>query len=131
MEKFKEKKIVNVLNKIGLSIFLLFPICLVLGLFINILLVVAFLAIPTAAIFVIPSQILSDKDKYTSEFLKYFRKRLQYVQTLEDLKEIRIEFESLAIEKGHYCIGYVVDVKRLHKEIIDKIEISEQFNTKQ
>jgi hypothetical protein len=69
--------------------------------------------------------------KKKPEFLKYFRKRLYYVKTLEDLKEIRIEFESLAIENGHYCIGYVVDVKQLHKEIIDKIEISEQFNTKQ
>lgn len=64
----------------------------------------------------------SKRDEYTSKFIKYIRLRLSEAYTKEELESLLREFGELAIEGGTYCLSYPVDLRRIHQEIITKID---------
>lgn len=64
----------------------------------------------------------SKRDEYTSKFIKYIRIRLSEAYTKEELESLLREFGELAIEGGTYCLSYPVDLRRIHQEIITKID---------
>jgi len=102
MEKFKEKKIVILLELISVYIFLASLLSLVLT-FVNIIFLGGFLiGVLITGVFIIISSSLSDKEKYTDDFLNYMRSLLKEAKTLEELKDIETIFISLAIKDIQY-----------------------------
>jgi hypothetical protein len=125
MEKFEEKKIVNILNLIGLSFFLLFLISVFLMVF-NSIFLIGFISLPVSALFIILASSLSNKGKYSEKFIHYMYGKINNCNTLMELKECLSEFEDLAIKDGMYDLKYPVDLRRIHEKLIFQIEILEK-----
>lgn len=127
MEKFKEKKIVNILDIIIVIGLILFLLCLFLMPFSKVF-GLGFLILPSMIPIILLSWYFSDKNKYTSELLKYMRNKLNTAKTLNDLKDIEKEFIYLAIENCSVSINlsYPTDLKNIHREILNKIDILEK-----
>lgn len=86
--------------------------------------------LPLSLIFGLTSKWISKKDEYTREFLKYMRKRIDDSFTLEGLKSVMREFEELAIEGRTYRLSFPSDLRRIHVELLNKIEILEKQQVK-
>jgi hypothetical protein len=122
MEKFKEKKIVNILDRITLSFLILLVLSFILLIFNDIFLFglsFLLLAVITNSI----SEMLSQKRKYTNDFISYIEEKIKEVSSLDDLEELLSEFENLSIENGVYILDYPNTLRELHKNILSKIEI--------
>lgn len=147
MEKFVEKKIVNVFKNIivvcavsmGLSLlfcFLLLSIGLafestrntlepILNTFMIILVSSPTLAMPFIAL----SSILSKKEKYTKEFIKYIRNKIDNSKSLTEFYEIQTEFKSIVLDdNGKVHLSNLQSLIDIKKEINYKIEILESIN---
>jgi hypothetical protein len=125
MEKFKEKKIVNILFTTAVSMFGLWIITLILSVF-NSIFLAGFLLIPVAALCLLIGSILSDSKKYSREFIDYMDNRINKAKTLHDLYDCLDEFQNLAIENNMYCLDYAHDLRKIHQKIISQIEILEK-----
>jgi hypothetical protein len=122
MEKFKEKKIVNILDRITLSFLILLVLSFILLIFNDIFLFGLFfllLAVITNSL----SEMLSQKRKYTNDFISYIGEKIKEVSSLDDLEELISEFQNLSIENGRYILDYPNIIRELHKNILSKIEI--------
>ena len=122
MEPFKEKKIVNILDTLAVITFFLFIACMILAIF-NDMFLLGILFIPLAALLIIISNILSDKDEYSIEFIDYMKNKLNNSSTLVELQNCLTEFENLATRDGMYDLKYPHDLRRMHEKIISQIEI--------
>jgi len=122
MEKFKERKIVNIAQIIIMIIGVSWLLSLFL-VFISDKFLLGFLLLPCAIPFLIISFCYSTRDKYTNEFLIYIRKKLNNASNLEELIAIEKEFLRLATEDKMYCLSYPVNLKQIHIEINSKIDI--------
>lgn len=129
MEKFKEKRIVNVLNNIGLSIFFCCMLSLVLAMF-NPYFLIGFLFFPLPLPFLLIASSLSKINKYSREFIAYMQGKLKSAETLEDLISIKKEFDYLAVENGVICLSYPVTMKEINHEIVSKIDILQKLSGK-
>jgi hypothetical protein len=129
MDRIKERKIVTVLSVIGASLMIIWLICLFLMIF-NLIFGVGFLLLPIAGVFLILANVFDKKDTYTSQFIRYMKCKLKDARTLEELKVILKEFEDLAIENNMYCLSYPVDIRKIHEEILYKIDILEKNENK-
>ena len=122
MEKFKEKRIVNICNTITLIIGIMWVLCLIIAIF-NHQFLLGFLLLPCCIPFIVMSSILSDKNKYASDFLVYIRGKLSKATTLDELIAVEKEFLHLATDGKMYCLSYPTDLRKIHNEINSKIEI--------
>ena len=127
MEKFKEKRIVNILNIIGTCMLVIFLIG-IFGMMFSPMFGLGFLAIPVGFICSVLASSISKKGKYTTEFLKYMKDKLQTASTLEDLILIRSEFYDLAVEGSQFCLSFPHDLRNIQREIENKIDILIKFN---
>ena len=127
MAKFVEKRIVKILSNISIGLILAFLLSLVLFLFNNVF-AYGFFLMPCAIPFLFLESLLSDKNKYTRDFLELYRYKLDNVKSLDDLYDIQSGFESIAVEDGIYCLSYKVSLKNMHQEILNKIEILESIS---
>jgi len=125
MEKFKEKKIVNILLTIAISMFGLWIITLILSVF-NKIFLAGFLLIPVATLCILIGSTLSDSKKYSREFIDYMNNRINKAKTLHDLYDCLDEFRNLAIENNMYCLDYAHDLRKIHEKIVFQIEILEK-----
>lgn len=125
MEKFKEKRIVKILNIITGVLMLSWLVGLLLVL-VSDKFLITFVLLPCILPFAITASVLSQKNKYTKEFLAHMREKLSKIRTLEELLEIKKEFEDLAIKDGVYYLSFPGDLKNIHQEIIYKIDILEK-----
>lgn len=128
MEKFKQKKIVIILDKILVVFAILFIVSFVLtfllentffiyGLLVSIIISFASIIISTR---------LSEKDKYTKDFLKYINSKIEKANTLQEYKDISSEFEYLAIEDKRYNLSFPNDLRYTHNRILNSIEALER-----
>lgn len=124
MEKFKEKRIVEVLDAICLVIMLIFLASLIIGIFYHAFLF-GFLLLPIVMIIIVISQSLSKKNEYTRGFIIYIKDKVKKAKSLDELNQILNEFESLAIEDGMICLSFPADIKIISRDLISKIEILE------
>ena len=122
MKKFKENKIASILSTIGVSLFLLWFVCLFLMIF-NMIFGIGFLLLPIAGIFIGISYTFSKRDEYTKTFLKYIDNKIYNSKNLEDLNSVLNEFETLAIENKLYCLSFPNDIRKRHEKIINQMEI--------
>ena len=122
MEKFKENRVAEIATNIGLGILVGWIIGMVIGVFYHPLLWSIFL-LPGALIAIVIALFFSTRNKYTSEFLKYMRAKIDSAVTLEELMGVSREFESLAIEDGMYILSYPQDLKDMHRDINSRIAI--------
>jgi len=126
MVKFKEKRIVIILDIISLII----SLCGIVSIFLLIfseMFLLGFLLIFCAIPFFVVSSWLSNKDEYTTEFLAYMRKKLDVAKTLDELLEIEKEFISLAIDGKLYCLSFPNDLRKIQQEINNKIDILQKI----
>lgn len=130
MEKFKEKKLVNILDIcVGVLAILAF-ISLILTVF-NLLFLGGFFGLMLLAVpFIVASKILSKKDEYTREFLKYMRDKLDKYSTLKEYNTLLQEFNNLAIKNNSYCLSFPVSVRKIHDEILIKIDALKKIENK-
>ena len=69
--------------------------------------------------------------KYTKDFIIKIKDMLNKCESLEDLEALRSYFEYQAINcDGIYRLSYPEDIRKIHIEIIHKIEILEKINNK-
>lgn len=129
MKKFKEKKIVNVLNIISLVLGLCWISSLVIGVFYHLFLF-GFLLLPIAVIPILLSDFLSDKNEYTRRFIAYIQNKIDDAETLDELKSIRWEFLELATKDKMYCLSFPVNLRYIHRDLNSKIEILEKQTNK-
>jgi ABC-type transport system involved in cytochrome bd biosynthesis fused ATPase/permease subunit len=128
MEKFKEKKIVIILDKILVVFAILFMLSFFLTLlfenifFIYVLLASLVISLSSRAI----SSRKSIKDKYSKEFLNYINGKIEKANTLNEFKDILSEFEELAIEDKRYNLSFPYDLKYTHNRILNSIEVLEK-----
>jgi len=126
MKEFKEKKIVEILNMIVVIIGILFILSLILAI-INYKFLLGFLLLPCCLPFIILSWYFSDINEYTDKFLKYIQFELKEATNLDSLYHIKKEFERLAIKDKKYCLSYPQVLRKIHAEILNKIDILEKF----
>lgn len=124
MEKFKEKRIVEIMNTIIAIIGLLFILSLLIGMFYHPFLF-GFLLLPISIIPILISKSLSKKDEYTREFISYIKCKVKKAKSLNELNQILNEFELLAIENNMICLSFPTDIKIIYRDLISKIEILE------
>jgi predicted membrane chloride channel (bestrophin family) len=122
MEKFKENRVAEISTNIGLCMFIGWIIGMGIGIFYHPFLWSIFL-LPVALIVIVIALFFSTRNKYTSEFLEYMRARIDSAVTLEEIKGVSREFESLAIEDGMYILSYPQDLKDIHRDINSRISI--------
>lgn len=127
MEKFKEKRSSEVLLVISVIMGILSLITFFIGLFTNSMIGLGILGLPISAILTFISKGLSTQDSYTREFLLYMRKKLKSAKTLEELYQIEKEFRELAIKDKMYNLSFPMDLRQIHQEINNKIEILEML----
>ena len=125
MEKFREKKIVNVLELIAISLFILGLICTIL-LFVHYIFLIGVIFFTIGALLVIVSSFISNKGKYSEKFIDYMNDKVSNSNNLFELKECLNEFEELAIKDGMYDLKYPYDLRRIHEKILYQIEILEK-----
>ena len=65
---------------------------------------------------------LSKRDEYTRQFLKYMRNKLNEAYTKKELYSLLGEFEELAMDGRLYGLSYPLELRRIHREIITKID---------
>ena len=127
MEKFKEKKIAELLQNATVVLIIMCPVSIVLLIFVNTnfayLLFVCFFGAVTATIL---GQLLSAKDKYTREFLSYIDTRIKNAYNIDDYKAILSEFESIAIEDKLFCLSFPQSLRYTHNRIKNSIEALER-----
>ena len=123
MEKFKEKKFIEISDIIGMLAFILMLVglllCLVSHYFIY--LVVLMFLIGFICAVIIGS--FSDKQKYTDQFIKYIEDKLSKANSLEDLLKVEKEFIDLSIEGRVYNLKNPEKLKTIHRKINAQIEI--------
>lgn len=124
MEKFKERRVVKIMDNISITIGLMFFLSLLIGMFYNPFLV-GFLLLPVSIIPILISKSLSKKNEYTREFMSYIKDKAKKAKSLDELNQILNEFESLAIEGNMICLSFPLDLKIIHRDIVSKIEILE------
>jgi len=107
MEKFKEKKIVIILDYIP-------SLCLKLGL-------IGLVILPITLPLILLSNLLSNKNKFIIDI----KLKLKDAKNLDDLKIIRDEFYT--VDNDTYCLSYK-NLKEIEQEIISKIEILEKMD---
>lgn len=128
MKKFKEKKIVITLGITSVIFAFLFMLSFALifvlkntffiyGLLVSI--IISFASIIT-------STLLSEKDKYTREFLKYINSKVEKANILQEYKDILSEFEYLAIEDKRYSLSFPNNLRYTHNRILNSIEALER-----
>jgi ABC-type bacteriocin/lantibiotic exporter with double-glycine peptidase domain len=126
MDKFKEKKIVNILNIIFVIMFSLFIVSFLLSI-LNPIFLVGILFIPICFIFSILANTLSDLRKYSIDFINYITNKLNKSSNLEELYDCLNEFKTLAISNGTYNLKYPHDLRKIHEKILSQIEILERL----
>jgi len=122
MKKFKEKKSVIVLHTIGAIFGIAFLISLFLSM-INTGFLWGMFTLLFALLFIVIGNSLSEKCKYSSEFIEYMNKMDAEAVTLSDLIQMKNVFEHLAIKDGMYDLKYPTDLRNIHARILNKIEI--------
>jgi hypothetical protein len=122
MEKFEEKKIVNILQTVSVVLFFLFLTSLLLTI-LNEVFVFGFLFIPLSFLFLTISKMISNKGKYSSQFIDYMENKVNNSSTIGELEDCLDEFNFLAIRNGMYDLEYPTDLRRIHQKIINQIEI--------
>lgn len=129
MKKFKEKRIVKILDMVSVIIGLCWIVLSPIGIFYHPFLL-GFLLLPIAVIPILISFTLSDRDTYTRLFIGYMENKVQNAITLEDLKSIEREFLDLAVEGTMYCLSFPINLKNIHRDIHSKIELLEKQTKK-
>ena len=127
MEKFKERRIVKIMDNISITIGLMFFLSLLIGMFCHPFLV-GFLLLPISIIPILISKSLSKKDEYTREFMSYIKDKAKKAKSLDELNEILNEFESIAIENNMIRLSFPLDLKIIHRDIVSKMEILEMLS---
>lgn len=127
MEKFKEKRIVKIMDGISSSIAIMFFLSLIISIFYHQFLIGLFL-IPISIMPILVSNWLSEKDNYTKQFILYIKSKVKNAKSLTELNEILNEFESLAIENNIIQLSFPADLKIIYRDLISKIEILELQN---
>ena len=122
MEKFEEKKIVNILQTVSVVLFFLFLTSLLL-IILNEVFMFGFLFIPLSFLFLTISKIISNKGKYSSQFIDYMENKVNNSKTIGELEDCLNEFNFLVIRNGMYDLEYPTDLRRIHQKIINQIEI--------
>lgn len=122
MEKFKEKKIVNILDTVAICLFVIFILCLFIAFFNNIFLL-AVVFFPISALLVIISSSMSDLNDYSEKFIIYMNSKIDKATTLQELLQIEEEFITLAIENDMYCLKFPHAIRKIHEKILNQIEI--------
>ena len=128
MEKFKEIKSVEVSNVIVAILMIAFLLCLFLSIFWHEFLI-GILILPCSIPFAVFAFTASKRDEYTRNFIKLIENRLSKDVSLDDLKHTEMVFTHLAIENDRYCLSFPISLRKIHNEIICKIEILEKQNT--
>ena len=128
MEKFKEKRIVKILDATSVIIGLCFFLSLVIGIFYHPFLI-GFLLLPLAIVPIALSWSISDKDKYTKEFIKYIESKIKDAHTIEQLNDIDDEFTKLAIDGNFYCLSFQATLKEIQRDLFSKIELLHLIET--
>lgn len=126
MEKFKEKKIVDNLFAISSILGVIWFLSLILIIF-NEKFVIGLFLLPISAILIMVAGSLSDKEKYTKQFIIYISERLKSAKTLEELLDIEDSFMYLAVKNKQYCLSFPNILKYIHQEIINKIDILQKY----
>lgn len=124
MKKFKEKKVViymDIINSI-ITIFLcLLGLCMC---YFNINYLILFLAyLPVSLLFIIISNLISDKNKYTRKFLTYITSNLDKSLMLDDYLTLLYEFEDLCIVDNKFYLSFPTTLRSVHLEIINSIKV--------
>jgi hypothetical protein len=138
--EWKERKISILFSSISLVIFIattlitiMLIILTVIGLINNVTTALMFflLGLVFCSPFSILSSLTSDGKKYTKDFIIKIKDMLDKCESLEDLEALRSYFEYQAINcDGIYRLSYPEDIRKIHIEIIHKIEILEKINNK-
>jgi purine-cytosine permease-like protein len=127
MEKFKEKKIVKILDIVVIIMLLSFIINLCLVAFSKYFLLSLFL-LPIILLIILIENFVSQKSEYTIEFLKYIENKLEKAVNLEDYNKILEEFTYLAISKyGLYELSFPKTLRSLNNKILNQIQILEKI----
>lgn len=126
MKKFKEKKIVNVLNIITVILGISWFLSIVIGIFYPPFLL-GFLLLPITIIPITIASLLSERKTYTRLFITYIENKINNATTLSEFILIQDEFFSLAVENKTYCLSFPQTLKDIHRNIISKIEILEKI----
>ena len=138
--RFKENKVSEVLGHIGgvilLSVFIL-PIIVVpiTNIFIDLdyiwLIAPLFIALPICCVFFITSSMLSDRDKFTREFLKEIRLDVSDADTEDKLWEVRYKLWNEAVgedvQRGPIRLSFPLEIKEILKSIDSKIELIQKI----
>jgi hypothetical protein len=128
MEKFKEKKIVYILSSIAIVMTLMGLVSLPL-MSIHHLFGFGFILLLPAFIILLISNTLSEQNSYTSEFLRYIENKYEECTSLDELYNLRDEFEELAFDEDDgYSLSYPRTVKELYLKLIISIQILEKVN---
>jgi len=132
MEKLKQSKTFNILESITVSLFGLWLMSMIISIW-NHNFLLGILLIPLAVIIHLTSKIFDKQPKYTEQFINYINNKLNNAVSLEQLINIRTEFEDLAIKNGMYNLSYSIDLKKIHSEIYAKIDVLSKIknNTKE
>lgn len=125
MKKFKEKKYIEILYIAAMITFVLWLLTLISFLFTNYF-AIGFMLLLVSGVLSTIASTLSKRKIYSSNFIKYMKNKLKSAKSLNELKEILVEFGELAIDKGAYNLSYPTELKEIHSEIINKIEILEK-----
>jgi hypothetical protein len=128
MKKFKEKKIVYILSSIAIVMTLMGLVSLPL-MSIHHLFGFGFILLLPAFIILLISNTLSEQNSYTSEFLRYIENKYEECTSLDELYNLRDEFEELAFDEDDgYSLSYPRTVKELYLKLIISIQILEKVN---
>lgn len=128
MEPFKENKIANILEYMGMFSTILFILSLLL-MFFNHWFGIGFLFIPFGGVCYFFNGLISKKENYTREFITYIKDKINKAKSLEDLLSVEKEFNRLAIKDGMYCLSFPHSLKTIQAKILSQIEILEKINS--
>jgi len=127
MKPFKEKRIVTLLDKVAITLGLIFPISLI-GIFFSDVFLLGLFVLPIVVLLIFIGWSISDKDSYTDEFIKYINQKLSEADSLDKLYEVRKEFINLATDgNGYLTLSYPVTLRKISEEIGYKIQILEKI----
>lgn len=122
MQKFEQSKTYNILENIMVLLLGLWFISMIISIW-NHNFLLGILLIPLAFIIHLISKIFDKQPKYSKEFINYIINKIDNALTLEQFEYILSEFEELAIKNGMYNLCYPIDLKKIHNNIIAKINI--------
>jgi len=129
MKKFVEKKSVKVIDKITIACAFVSVLSFLSLFWINVttlfvpLFIVLISFIVAVGILGMVRFFLSNKDKYTREFLKYMQSRIDNAKTSDEMQDVFDEFINLSTENGKFFnLSFPTDLKIMNNDIISQLK---------